>query len=98
MRRLGQSPSGVHVRQCPSAFSVPWWTGGDSRHSITTCTFGQCHTIFIYFPQSQIASPLGQYSAKQASLVGRHKTVFSALDRPVPHPPDLTLTLYTIQH
>src|SRR5260370_7778498 len=97
MRRLGQSPSGVHVRQCPSAFSVPWWTGGDARHSITTCTFGQYHSIFIYMPQIQIPSPLRQYSGKQASIDVAAKTVGEALAGLVSQHPDLKRPLYPEQ-
>ena len=62
---------------------------------ITTCTFGQYHSIFIYMPQIQIPSPLRQYSGKQASVDVPGKTVGEALTGLVSQHPELKRHLYT---
>jgi sulfur-carrier protein len=62
---------------------------------MTTCTFGQHHSIFIYMPQIQIPSPLRQYSGKQASVDVPGKTVGEALTGLVSQHPELKRHLYT---
>ena len=71
--------------------------GRPSLHvqSITTCTFGQYHSIFTYMPQIQIPSPLRQYSGKQASVDVPGKTVGEALTGLVSQHPELKRHLYT---
>lgn len=63
--------------------------------SVSTCTFGQYHSIFIYMPQIQIPSPLRQYSGKQASVDVPARTVGEALAGLVLRHPDLKRHLYT---
>jgi MoaD family protein len=62
---------------------------------MTTCTFGQYHSIFFYMPQIQIQSPLRQYSGKQASVDVPGKTVGEALTGLVSQHPELKRHLYT---
>src|SRR6266849_2307327 len=86
----GRSGSSVAI-----VFSVPRRTAEGARRSISTCTFGQYHSIFMYMPQIQIPSPLRQYSGKQASIDVPAKTVGEALAGLVSQHPDLKRHLYT---
>jgi len=70
-------------------------TAEGGRRSISICTFGQYHSIFICMPQIQIPSPLRQYSGKQASIDVPANTVGEALAGLVAQHPDLKRHLYT---
>src|SRR6266849_6427107 len=92
---IGTKPLGRSCLSVPICFFRSVVDGRGRRHSISTCTFGQYHSIFIYMPQIQIPSPLRQYSGKQASIDVAAKTVGEALAGLVSQHPDLKRHLYT---